>query len=157
MSIRAFASVAGILYLAAGILGFMPGITSAPPVDAPPLTVEHSYGYLLGLFPVNVLHNLLHIGIGVWGLLMASSVATARTFAMSIAAIYGLLTVMGVLPQTHTFFGFMPLFGHDIWLHAVTAFVAGYFGLFAADEIVIIRRSNIGTDNVKVYEERPHP
>jgi Domain of unknown function (DUF4383) len=155
MSIRAFASIAGILYMSAGILGFIPGITSPPPVDAPPLAVESSYGYLFGLFPVNVIHNLLHLGIGIWGFWAAGSGVTARAFARSIAVMYGLLAVMGVLPYAHTLFGFAPLFGHDIWLHAVTASIAGYFGVFAGDDVITVRRSNIGTDNVKVYEERP--
>ena len=156
MSIRTFASVAGILYIGAGILGFIPGITSPPPMGAPPLTVEGSYGYLLGLFPVNVLHNVVHIGIGIWGLLASGSGAMARIFAISVAVIYSLLAVMGVLPEVHTFFGFVPLFGHDVWLHAVTAVIAGYFGFFAPAEVTTIRRTDIGTDNVKVYEERPH-
>lgn len=155
MLIRTFASVVGILYIGAGILGFIPGITSSPPIDAPPLTVESGYGYLLGLFPVNVLHNFVHIGIGVWGLMSSGSGAMARIFAMSVAVIYSLLAVIGVLPVAHTLFGFVPLFGHDVWLHAVTAIIAGYFGFFAPADVITVRRTDTLTDNVKVYEERP--
>jgi hypothetical protein len=155
MSTRTFAFVAGLLYLGAGILGFIPGITVPPPAGAPPLVVEESYGYILGLFPVNLLHNFVHIGIGMWGLLAYSSAAMARMFAVSIALIYGLLAILGLLPQAHTLFGFVPLFGHDVWLHAGTAIIAGYLGFLAPPEVTIVRRTNTRTNNVKVYEERP--
>ena len=157
MSIRTFAFVAGLLYLGAGILGFVPGITVSPPAGAPSLMVESSYGYLLGLFPVNLLHNLVHIGIGGWGLLAYTynRGVTARSFAVSLAVIYGLLAILGIFPQAQTFFGFVPIFGHDVWLHAVTAIIAGYFGFLAPPEVTIVRRMNTQTNNVKVYEERP--
>jgi len=155
MSTRTFAFVAGILYLGAGILGFIPGITSPPPTGAPQLAVESSYGYLLGLFPINVLHNLVHIGIGAWGLLAYNSGVRARTFAVSIAVIYGLLAILGLFPPAHTLFGFVPLFGHDVWLHAGTALIAGYFGFLAPPEVTVVRRTNTRTNNVKVYEEHP--
>ena len=38
------------------------------------------------------------------------------------------LSVLGLLPQTNTLFGFVPLHGNDVWLHAVLALVAAYFG-----------------------------
>ena len=157
MSTRTFSLVAGILYLGAGILGFIPGITVPPPASAPSLVVEGNYGYLLGLFPVNLLHNLAHVGIGVWGLLAYSSGGKARIFAVSIAVIYGLLAILGLLPQAHTLFGFVPLFGHDVWLHAVSAIIAAYFGFLAPPEVTIVRRTNTRTNKVKVYEERPRP
>jgi len=157
MSTRTFAFVAGLLYFGAGILGFIPGITTPPPAGAPSLVVEGSYRYLLGLFPVNLLHNLVHIGIGVWGLLSYNNGAKARSFAISLAVIYGLLAILGLLPRAHTLFGFVPLFGHDVWLHAGTAIMAGYFGFLAPPEVTIVRRTNTRTNNVKVYEERPGP
>jgi len=153
MSSRTFTSVAGILYIGAAILGFIPGITSPPPVGAPPLAVSSGYGYLLGLFPVNVLHNFVHLGIGVWGLIASADIPKSRVFATSVAVIYALLAVMGMFPALHTLFGFVPIFGHDVWLHAITAVVAGYFGFLAPPEVVLHRRTNVGTDKVKVYEE----
>lgn len=154
MSIRTFASVAGLLYIGAAILGFLPGVTFPPPPDAPQLIVDSGYGYLLGLFPVNVLHNFVHLGIGIWGLIAATSATKARQFAIGVALIYGLLAVIGFIPSLHTLFGFVPLFGHDIWLHAGTAAVAAYFGFIAPPDVVMQRSTNTGTDEVKVYEER---
>jgi hypothetical protein len=128
MSTRNFALIAGIIYLVIGVLGFVPGIRQPPPAHAPDLGVDASYGYLFALFPVNVLHNLVHIAVGIWGLSVYRREPGARIFARGLAVLYGVLTVMGLIPGLNTIFGLIPLFGHDIWLHALTAAVAAYFG-----------------------------
>jgi hypothetical protein len=125
---RYFALIVGIVYVLIGILGFLPGLTTPPPPAAPDLAVDAGYGYLLGLFPINVLHNLVHLGVGVLGLVGYSSFSRARTFARGLAVFYGLLAIMGLIPFLRTTFGLIPIFGHDIWLHAVTAIAAAYFG-----------------------------
>lgn len=38
---------------------------------------------------------------------------------------YALLTVLGLIPATNTTFGLVPIDGHDVWLHALLAVVAG--------------------------------
>jgi hypothetical protein len=127
MSVRTFAIVFGVIYLAVGILGFVPALRSMP-AEAPDLTVTAGYGYLLGLFPINVLHNLVHILIGIWGIVAYRTFPSARVYARGLAIIYGVLTVFGLIPGLNTLFGLTPLFGHDIWLHAATAIIAAYFG-----------------------------
>jgi len=69
MRTTTFALIFGIAYLAAGLLGLIPAALMPPPADAPPTSFTMLYGYLLGLFPVNVLHSAVHIGIGLWGLM----------------------------------------------------------------------------------------
>jgi hypothetical protein len=128
MQTRKFALIAGIVYLAVGILGFFPAFRVMPPGHAPHLAVESSYGYLFGLFPINSLHNIVHMAIGVWGILAYRSFNGARAFSKSVAVIYGVLTVMGLIPGLNVMWGLVPLFGHDVWLHALTAGVAAYFG-----------------------------
>ena len=81
MSVRYFALILGIVYLLVAIMGFIPGITQAPGADAPDLAVDTSYGYLLGLFPVNLLHNLVHLVIGLWGIVAYRDYDAARTFS----------------------------------------------------------------------------
>lgn len=132
MPTRYFALIAGILYGLIGIAGFVPGFVQPPPEGSPSLAVGAGYGYLFGLFPINVLHNLVHLGLGVWGLAAYGSFSAARIYARALAIIFGVLTVMGLLPVLSTIFGLVPLFGHDIWLHALTALVAAYFGWRAA-------------------------
>jgi hypothetical protein len=131
--VRLFARWFGIVYVLVGILGFIPGINAMmPPEDG--VTVAMSYGHLLGIFPVNVIHNIVHLLIGGWGIASAAAFAQARTYARSIAVIYGVLAVFGFIPALSSLFGLTPLFSHDIWLHALSAVVAAYFGWGVAAE-----------------------
>lgn len=131
--IRTFALILGIIYIVAGVSGFVPALTPHSH-DLPPLAVETSYGRALGLFPVNILHNLVHIAIGLWGVLGSRSLGGARLFARGLAIFYGLLAILGLIPATNTMFGLIPIFGHDVWLHAGTALVAAYFSFVARDD-----------------------
>jgi predicted membrane channel-forming protein YqfA (hemolysin III family) len=126
MSIRTFARIYGIVFLIVGVAGFIPVIT--PAHEHPNLSIEVGSGMVLGLFPVNALHNVIHLGFGVWGLFASVSVRASRHFAQAVAIIYALLTVLGLIPATSTTFGLVPIYGHDVWLHALLAAVAAYFG-----------------------------
>jgi hypothetical protein len=126
MSIQTFARIYGIVFLIVGIGGFIPGLTQ--PHDHPGLAVQAGSGMELGLFPVNVLHNLVHILFGAWGLFAARNFDNARTYARVVAVAYGLLTILGLFPATNTVFGLVPIYGHDVWLHALLAAAAAYFG-----------------------------
>jgi hypothetical protein len=128
MTTRTFALVAGIVYLAVGVLGFIPQLLSPPPSNAPSVGITAFYGYLLGLFPVNFMHNLVHLAIGAWGIAASRRTGTARAYARGLAIIFGILTIMGVIAGLNTVFGIAPIHGHDVWLHGVTALIAAYFG-----------------------------
>jgi Domain of unknown function (DUF4383) len=125
--VRYFALVYGIVFLLVGIAGFVPGLV-APPEAGRELAVDGNYGHLLNLFPVNLLHNLVHVVFGIWGLAAYRTLSASRTYARAVAVIYAVLTVMGLIPALATTFGFIPLYGHDVWLHALLALVAAYFG-----------------------------
>ena len=124
---RTFTLIMGIVFLAVGLLGFVPALVSDPP-PGHDLMVEHSHGLLLGLFPVNVLHNLVHILFGVWGIAAKRSDAASRGYLRTVAIAYAVLAVAGFIPGLDTMFGLVPLHGDDIWLHALLAVAAGYFG-----------------------------
>jgi Domain of unknown function (DUF4383) len=141
-SVRNFALIAGIVYIVVGVLGFVPALLSSPPPGAPSLRVPAEYGYLFGLFPVNVLHSLVHVAIGIWGVIAWRTLGAARTFAASVAIIFAVLTILGLIPRANTLFGILPLFSHDIWLHALTAIIAAYFG-FARGDVVEERRDPV--------------
>ena len=79
MNIRTAALVYGIVFLLVGIMGFIPGFLTAPHTH-PDLAVTSGFGYLLGLFPVNILHNLTHLAFGVLGLVGYRSFSGARTY-----------------------------------------------------------------------------
>jgi hypothetical protein len=108
--VQAVAAVFGAIYLVAGVLGFF-------------------NQELLGIFKVNLLHNLVHVVIGIGGLAAASSLANSKTFCQIAAGILLLLGLIGIGIANP--FGWLYLGGTDIALHLVTGAVLAYFG-FAA-------------------------
>jgi Domain of unknown function (DUF4383) len=131
ISARTFARVFGVVFLLVGIVGFIPGLT--PDHVHPGLAVQAGSGMELGLFPVNVLHNLVHIVFGIWGVLAARSFNSSHSYALGVAIIYGILTILGLFPGANMVFGLVPIYGHDIWLHALLAVVAAYFAFVARE------------------------
>lgn len=140
MNTRYFSLIVGILFLFVGIAGFVPGFVSLPTgapdvvVDAPRLVFDDGYGYVLGLFPTNFLHNAVHIVVGLLGIAAYTSVGGAVTFSRMLAIAYVLIAFMGVLPATNTTFGLMPIFGNNVWLNALTAAAAAYYGFVKPTE-----------------------
>ena len=126
MNIHLFTLTLGIIYTLVGVLGFVPGLVTAPPANGPSMATD--YGMLLGLFPINFLHNWVHLGVGIGGLIAYKDMSKARRYNQSLAVVYGILAVMGLIPRLNTAFGYIPLYSHDIWLHALTAIAAGYYG-----------------------------
>ena len=84
---------------------------------------------MLGLFNVNLVHNLVHVLIGIAGLAGASSLANSRTFCQVVGVILLLLGVIGIFVASPL--GLLDIGGLDIALHLVTGGVLAYFG-FAA-------------------------
>jgi hypothetical protein len=128
MKTSTFALIFGLAYFAAGLLGLVPVMLVPPPADAPPTTFAVLYGYLFGLFPVNILHSLAHIGVGIWGIAASKESASSARYARVLAILFGVLAVLGLLPATSTLFGIMPIQSGDVWLHGVSAVIAAYFG-----------------------------
>ncbi len=128
---RLIVLVFGVVYLLVGILGFIPGIVQEGTFAG----MESADGALLGIFPVNLLHNIVHLAIGAWGLASYRSFDGSVAYARGLAIFYGLLAIMGLLPAPfNNTFGLVPIFGHDVWLHALTALIAAYFGFMAPRE-----------------------
>lgn len=129
------AKVFGIIYILVGILGFVPGISPPVPADvaqAHPLLIGLGYNNALGLFTVNAIHDLVHVLIGIGGVIAAASIVASRSYFRSMTVVFVLLIVLGIIPATATLFGLAPLFGADVLLHVLTAAVAAYFGWGAA-------------------------
>ena len=79
MQVRRFALIAGLIYIVVGLLGFVPGLVQ-PPLEPRDLMVDAGHGRLLGLFPINVVHNVVHLLIGAWGVLSNKSFEASRGF-----------------------------------------------------------------------------
>lgn len=141
MKTRYLALSLGIVFLLIGIMGFVPALRSLPS-NAPDITVDAGYGYLLGLFPINVLHNIVHLTVGALGIFAYfSGVNGSRLFAQGLTIFYGALAVMGLIPATNTTFDLIPIFSNDVWLHAGTALISGYFGFVAPEKEEIDART----------------
>ena len=74
---------------------------------------------LFGLFPVNVLHNVVHLLFGVWGILGARSLGGARGYFIGAGVIYLLLAALGTVAPDG--FGLVPIGGNDVGLHIFLA------------------------------------
>jgi hypothetical protein len=136
MNTRTFAMIFGVVFIIVGVGGFIPGLTTMGGMGMGPdadVKMVSMFGYELKLFPVNVLHDIVHLLFGIWGVLAARSLAGARMYFRGVAIIYAVLTVMGFIPPLNTTFGLIPLYGNDIWLHALLAIVAAYFGWMNRD------------------------
>lgn len=143
MSAPTFALIIGLAFTGAGLLGFIPSLVMPPPAGAPATSVALAHGYFLGLFPVNALHNVVHLAVGLAGLAAWAGALSAVGFARGLALFYAVLAVMGAIPGLNTLFGLVPIHGHDIWLHALTAAAAAYIGFRSAvrqDRVAPVKR-----------------
>jgi uncharacterized membrane protein YuzA (DUF378 family) len=128
MGARYFALISGIIYIIIGLAGFIPGMVATPGAGGPDVAVDAGYGYLLSTFPVNILHNIVHLLVGLWGVSAYRSYIQSRNYGRGLAIFYGVLAIMGLVPVLNTTFGLIPIFGSDVWLHALTALIAAFFG-----------------------------
>jgi hypothetical protein len=134
-----FALVIGIAYVFMCIMGSIPAFVIQP--DSLPSYVEalggvSGYGYLFGLFPVNALHNAIHIFTGLIGIITSISLDSSRLFSGQLGIYYSLLSILGLVPIANVFFGLFPIFGFDVLLHGFTGLLGTYFGFFATPSLL---------------------
>lgn len=109
---KSFAAIFGVIYTLIGILGFIPSLVTN--------------GALLGVAPINTLHNVVHLVIGLAGLGMSRSDANAATYCKLFGIILLLLGIVGfttIIPAN-----VVPLGGNDRWLHLVTGLLLVFAG-----------------------------
>ena len=132
MKTRFFSLVLGVVFLAVGIFGFVPALLSPPgdggEVWGGEVWAQSTHGLLFGVLPVNGFSDLARLVLGVWGVVVWRGFAACRLYARVVAVICAGLAAMGVVPAFATLFGAMPIDGANVWLHAVIAMVAAYFG-----------------------------
>lgn len=132
MAPRWFMLGVALVYGAIGILGFFPALVwpfdEALAWRTGPIWITSDYGLLLGLLPVNVVHNLVYCAIAVLSLGAAFSERSARCFARALAVVVGLMMLGGLIAQTSRLFGLMPLHSYNVPLHLCTTVLAAYFG-----------------------------
>jgi hypothetical protein len=109
------ALLVGAVFLLVGIAGFIPGITTN--YDALAFAGPDSEAELLGLFQVSILHNIVHLLLGVVGLALARTWESARLYLIGGGALYLVLWVYGVVVDQASNANFVPVNTADNWLH----------------------------------------
>lgn len=122
MNLKTLATGFGAVILLVGVLGFVPALV----MD----------GKLLGIFQVDMLHNLVHVLTGAAALFAGNSGAKAsKMFFQVFGVVYGLVTVLGFL--TGMGLGvLLPVNMADNLLHVVITALSLYLGFGMKGETV---------------------
>ena len=133
-TVQRVAQIFGVVFILVALVGFYTGQMSmeADPAVAPAI---------FGMFPVNLLHNIVHLLFGIWGLAAARSYTGARQYAQVAGVIYLVLAVVGYFAPDG--FGFVPLGGNDVWLHVVLGAILAGVGFTAKPATVAPTGSTI--------------
>jgi Domain of unknown function (DUF4383) len=116
---QTLALVFGIAFLGAGVLGFIPGITTN--LSDIKFAGNDSPAELLGIFRVSVLHNIVHLLFGVAGIALSRTTEQARTFLLGAGVIYVVLFVYGLFIDEGSDINFVPVNSADNFLHLALA------------------------------------
>jgi Domain of unknown function (DUF4383) len=114
-AIQTIALVVGGTFLAVGILGFVPGVTTN--VGRMEFAGHESPSELLDVFHVSVLHNLVHLAFGIVGIAAARTARSARWYLLIGGVVYLLLLVYGLAVDMNDSANFVPVNDADNWLH----------------------------------------
>lgn len=124
--VKRVAMVFGVVFLVVGALGLAAtGGMQMGDVRNP--------AALFGYFPVNLLHNVVHLAFGVWGILAARSFNNSVAYCKLGGFAYLCLAVVGLVEPS--FFGLIPIGGNDVFLHTVLGVFLVWAGFTARQEV----------------------
>lgn len=109
------ALVFGVVYLLVGILGFF--------VTGFDGFTEHDHDQTLLGFAINPLHNIVHLLIGVLGVILWKTRSGARTYGWILAVGYGLVSIYGLIVAGEADGNILNINGADNGLHIATTIV----------------------------------
>lgn len=138
-AVQLAATAVGAVFLLVGVLGFIPGITSGSGLM---FAGHHSEAYLLGLFQVSVLHNVVHLLFGIAGLALGRSVGGAKGFLTWGGAVYLVLFVYGLVFSGESAGNFVPLNAADNGLHLLLGVGMLVLGLVLARTTAAARQTS---------------
>lgn len=121
MNKRKIAQLFGVVLVLVGVLGFIPALTPD--------------GKLLGLFQVDLLHNIVHLATGAAALYLAMTMGEkgAVLFGKVFGVVYALVTVLGLLTGNALGLpGIIPVNMADNLLHVALTAVFVYLGYINA-------------------------
>src|SRR3954462_8252288 len=114
--VQMHATLVGATFVLVGILGFIPGITSNL-YGGLDFAGHDSTAKLLHVFQVSWLHNIVHLGFGLVGLVMARTWETARLYLIGGGVVYLVLWLYGLLIGMDSSANLIPVNTADNWLH----------------------------------------
>jgi len=118
--LKTLAIIFGVVFIAVGILGFVPGITNN--------------NMLLGIFHVNAMHNIVHLLSGAVALATGfMGTKAARIYFQVFGVVYGLVALLGFVVGDGMLLGLISNNMADTWLHVVIAATALYLGFMHKD------------------------
>lgn len=138
--------VLGVILLALGILGFIPGLVTGG-------------GMLFGVFQISLTFNIINIVAGVIGILFG---ARNHHAAKNFAKIFGVLYAFGAIVTLYfesSFFGLYPVNQVDIWFYigmAVLLLAAGFFGEGAGHDLRHRKREDLEDRNEPERQPEQH-
>lgn len=139
--VQELALLVGLGFLAAGIAGFIPGLTTHYGDLA--FAGHGSGAKLFGVFQISVLHNLVHLLFGVAGVVLSRTRETARMFLVGGGVVYLVLFLYGFFTSQHSGGNFVPLDRADDILHAALGGSMLVLGLIP-DELSSAATENLG-------------
>ncbi|HYX76531.1 MAG TPA: DUF4383 domain-containing protein, partial [Gaiellaceae bacterium] len=92
---QVLATLFGAIFIAVGILGFIPGVTSHL-YGGLDFVGHNSEAKLFHVFQVSWLHNIVHIAFGLVGLALARTAETARIYLIGGGVVYLALWLYGL-------------------------------------------------------------
>lgn len=124
---------AGVVFLLVGVLGFIPGVTSN--YGAMTFAGHESGAMLLGAFQVSILHNIVHLLLGVVGVAMARTNQMARWFLLGGGVVYLVLWLYGLFINADSGANFVPFNIGDNWLHLVLGLAMVGLGVWLGRDV----------------------
>jgi hypothetical protein len=119
--VKTAAILFGLVFLAVGVCGFFPNITTPMP--------DGDGGMLLGIFHVNLAHNIVHLASGAVFLLCGlAGAGPSRTFFRIFGIVYLLVAVLGYMNGDKPILGMVANNMNDVWLHVALAAVMLFLG-----------------------------
>ena len=113
--LKTAATIFGVAFLIAGVLGFIPA--AAP------------HGMLFGVLHVNDAHNVVHLLTGAVALFAAfKGIRASQLFFQIFGAIYGLVAILGFMAGDRPILGMIANNHADAWFHLIVSAVSLYLG-----------------------------
>ena len=132
-TVQTAALLFGIVFLAVGVAGFIPGITT----QYGRIDVFDGEGALvLGLFGVNILENIAHLAYGVWGLAASRSAEASRMYFLIGGAVYLVLWIYGLVIDLNSSANVIGVNEAANWLHFALGVVMIGIGLILGRDML---------------------